>query len=219
MASNMIHYVISKKVAEQAKIADLERFLLGAVVAPDASSHAEGSYDEAHFQGWSQDKSLKGIDFNRFADKYGERFAEDAFYLGYLCHLIEDAIWVHDVADKYVRVHKGEVKKAYYQKGYRDYERLNYLLQKEFGLQKPEFRSIEVPVEEVCQELVEPMVISTIEYFAAEPCEKSDLELYTWDVITSYMDNCVLVCVEEMNKRKTGKEYLKAEQYYVATHC
>lgn len=66
MASGMIHYVISKKVVELTKIEDAERFLLGAVVAPDASSHEDGSYDEAHFGGWSPDKSLKGIDFNRY---------------------------------------------------------------------------------------------------------------------------------------------------------
>ena len=64
MASGMIHYVISKRVAEIAGIEDVERFLLGAVVAPDASSHADETYDKAHFQGCSQDRTMKGIDFN-----------------------------------------------------------------------------------------------------------------------------------------------------------
>ena len=215
MASGMIHYVISKKVAVLAKIEDVERFLLGAVVAPDASSHAEGSYDKAHFQGWSQDKSRKGIDFNRFADKYGDRFEADAFYLGYWCHLLEDAIWVHDVVDKYVRVYTGEVKKAYYQKGYKDYERLNYLLLKEYGLQSLEFTGREVPVEEVRLDLMESVIESVKGYFVAESCKKEELELYTWEVITSYIDKCVQVCAEEIEKWKTGKENRQAEQYYV----
>ncbi len=77
MAFGMIHYVISKRVAELVGIEDVERFLLGAVVAPDASSHADGSYDKAHFQGWLQDRTMKGIDFNRFADKCVRICAEE----------------------------------------------------------------------------------------------------------------------------------------------
>ncbi len=215
MASGMIHYVISKKVAELTGIEDVERFLLGAVVAPDASSHADGSYNKAHFQGWLQDKSRKGIDFNRFADKYGKRFEEDAFYLGYWCHLMEDAIWVHDVVDKYVRIYTGEVKKAYYQKGYNDYTRLNYLLLEESGLQRPEFENREVPVEEVRQDLLVSMIESVKGYFEAEPCKKEELELYSWEVITSYIDKCVRVCAEEIEKWKSGKENRRAERYYV----
>lgn len=215
MASSIIHYVISKRVAELAEIEDVERFFLGAVVAPDASSHADGSYDVAHFNGRLQDKSLKGIDFSRFADKYGDRFEADAFYLGYWSHLMEDAIWYHDVVDKYVRIYTGEVKKTYYQKGYKDYERLNYLLMEEYGMQSLEFMEREVPVEEVRQDLVESMVELIKGYFVTEPCKKEELELYTWEVITAYIDKCVRVCVEEIEKWKMGKENRSAEQYYV----
>ncbi len=215
MASAMIHYVISKRVAELTGIEDVERFLLGAVVAPDASSHADGSYDKAHFGGLSAEGRRKGIDFNRFADKYGKRFEADAFYLGYWCHLMEDAIWCRDVVDKYVRIYTGEVKKAYYQKGYNDYARLNYLLLKEYGLQRPEFENKEVPVEEVCQDLLASVIESVKGYFKAEPCKKDELELYTWEVITSYIDKCVQVCTEEIEKWKTGTENRQAEQYYV----
>lgn len=215
MASNMIHYVISKRVAEQVGIEDLERFLLGAVVAPDASSHADGSYDEAHFGGWSQDKSLKGIDFNRFADKYGERFGEDSFYIGYWCHLMEDAIWFHDVVDQYVRIYTGEVKKAYYQKGYKDYERLNYLLLQEYDSQSFAFINGEVPVEEVRQDLLASVIESMKGYFEAVPCKKEELELYTWEVITAYIDKSVQFCTEEIKKWRRGTENTRAEQYFV----
>ena len=218
MASGMIHYVISKRVAKLVGIEDVERFLLGAVVAPDASSHADGSYDKAHFQGWLQDRTMKGIDFSRFADKYGDRFEADDFYLGYWCHLMEDAIWVYDVVDKYVRIHTGEVKKAYYQKGYRDYERLNYLLLRAYGLQSPEFMNQEVPAEEVRQDLVEAMIESVKGYFAVAPCKQEELELYTWEVITAYMDKCVQVCAEEIEKWKMGKENRPAKQYYVKAY-
>ena len=135
----------------------------------------------------------------------------------YWCHLMEDAIWVHDVVDKYVRIYTGEVKKAYYQKGYRDYERLNYLLLEEYGLQRPKFMNREVPVEEVRQDLVEAMIELVKSYFAVTSCKKEELELYTWEVITAYMDKCVRICAEEIDKWKTGKENSQAEQYYVKT--
>lgn len=215
MASGMIHYVISKRVAKLVGIEDVERFLLGAVVAPDASSHSDGSYDKAHFQGWLQDRTMKGIDFNRFADKYGDRFEADDFYLGYWCHLMEDAIWFHDVVDKYVRIYTGEVKKTYYQKGYKDYERLNYLLLQEYGLQSFAFINREVSVEEVRQELLTSVIESMKGYFEAEPCKKEELELYTWEVITAYIDNCVQFCTEEIKKWRRGKENSQAEQYFV----
>jgi len=215
VASGMIHYVISKRVAKLVGIEDVERFLLGAVVAPDASSHSDGSYDKAHFQGWLQDRTMKGIDFNRFADKYGDRFEADDFYLGYWCHLMEDAIWVHDVVDKYVRIYTGEVKKTYYQKGYKDYERLNYLLLQEYGLQSFAFINREVSVEEVRQELLTSVIESMKGYFEAEPCKKEELELYTWEVITAYIDNCVQFCTEEIKKWRRGKENSQAEQYFV----
>ena len=215
MASSMIHYVISKRVAEQVGIEDLERFLLGAVVAPDASSHADGSYNEAHFGGWSQDKSLKGIDFNRFTDKYGERFGEDSFYIGYWCHLMEDALWFHDVVNQYVRIYTGEVKKAYYQKGYKDYERLNYLLLQEYDSQSFAFINGEVPVEEVRQDLLASVIESMKGYFEAVPCKKEELELYTWEVITAYIDKSVQFCTEEIKKWRRGTENTRAEQYYV----
>ena len=35
---------------------------------------------------------------------------------------------------------------------------------------------------------------------------QEELELYTWEVITAYIDNCVQVCAEEIEKWKMGKE-------------
>ena len=43
MASNIIHYAVSKRISEQIEVQDLERFLFGASVVPDISSHEDGS--------------------------------------------------------------------------------------------------------------------------------------------------------------------------------
>ena len=72
-----------------------------------------------------------------------------------------------------------------------------------------------MPVEEARQDLLESVIESVKGYFVAEPCKKEELELYTWEVITAYIDNCVQVCVEEIEKWRTGKENRPAKQYYV----
>jgi len=72
-----------------------------------------------------------------------------------------------------------------------------------------------VPVEEVRQDLVEAMIESVKGYFAVVPCKQEELELYTWEVITAYIDKCVQVCAEEIEKWKMGKENRSAKQYYV----
>ena len=128
MASSMMHYIISNQILKKYPDVDNNKFLFGATLGPDASSHDDGTYDIAHFGSVENDK--KGIDWQKFEQKHGDKMLEDGFYLGYWCHLIQDAVWFHDVVDKYVRVFEGEKKKECYQKGYRDYGRLNYLLQK-----------------------------------------------------------------------------------------
>ena len=103
MASTIIHYAISKILSEKLHVQGKERFLFGATLVPDASSHDDGSYDQAHFQDWSSDRLRKGINWNLFAQKYRDRFETDPIYLGYWCYLIQDSIWLHDIVDKHVR--------------------------------------------------------------------------------------------------------------------
>ena len=70
MASNIIHYAISKRILEQIEVKDVERFLMGASIVPDISVHEDGSYDQAHFSARTPDLSLKGIDWTLFEEKY-----------------------------------------------------------------------------------------------------------------------------------------------------
>ena len=49
MASSVLHYIISKKVAKQIQVKDIDSFLMGAVIAPDTGSKEDGSYFERHF--------------------------------------------------------------------------------------------------------------------------------------------------------------------------
>ena len=44
MASSVLHYIISKKVAEQIQIKDMDSFIMGAVIVPDTGNREDGSY-------------------------------------------------------------------------------------------------------------------------------------------------------------------------------
>lgn len=215
MASNMIHYAVSKRIAERIFVGDLERFYFGASILPDASSHNDGSYDRSHFKARTMDNSLKGIDWRRFEQKYGCKFDEDRIYLGYWCHLVEDAMWLHDVVDKYVRIYSRDIRGAYYQKGCADYIKLNYLLQKKYDLEVPSFSKLNVPIEEVREDMVLTMVNAFQGHFDAEECEKSNLELYSWNVIISYIEKCAEFCIHEIEAMRAGKERVEPQKFYV----
>lgn len=64
MASSIIHYTISRKILEHITIHNTERFLLGASIAPDASSHEDGSYDKSHFWERFAHEQLTGINWD-----------------------------------------------------------------------------------------------------------------------------------------------------------
>ncbi len=217
MASNMIHYAISKRIAEQIDVGDIERFYLGASIVPDMSTHNDGSYDKSHFHGYLEDNSLKGIDWNEFEQKYINLFNIDSIYLGYWCHLVEDAIWFHNVVDKYVRIYPRSIRNTYYQKGYRDYVRLNFLLQKRYNLTVPSFSAHKISIEEIREDMIQPMMNSFLCHFNAEECEKSDLELYSWDVIINYIEKCAEFCVHEIEIMRNGKERVNPKTFYVTS--
>ena len=154
MASRMLHYVMARELLQKLKIKDKNRFLVGALL-PDASSHQDGSYDTAHFYEEAEREVLcKGINWRRFAEKYGDILWTDDMCQGYLCHLIMDAVWFHDVADRYVRTYPYPKRRDMYQKGYEDFNRLNMILRKQYGLINPGLKVEAVAIEEVKTELI-----------------------------------------------------------------
>lgn len=215
MASNIIHYAISLRVLEHIDVKNKERFLLGASVGPDASSHDDGSYDVAHFWERITDNTKKGINWNSFAEEYKTLILEDDFCLGYYCHLIQDAVWFHDIVDKYIRCYTGDEKKMTYQKGYRDYTRLNYLLIQEFNLVRLKTDVFRIPVKEITEERLKVASCKFGQWFMAEPCKKEELELYKWDVILYYIDKCVSLCSKQIKFLKRSGDSVEPIDFYV----
>ena len=116
MASRMLHYVIANEVPNKIAI----------------SSHSDSSYFKAQFQDWSEDRNMKGINWSIFEKKYEKELLCDSLYLGYLCHLITDAIWFKRMIDKYVRIHPKKDRIQYIKQGYDDFRNMNFILVKEY---------------------------------------------------------------------------------------
>lgn len=88
MGSRLMHLLIADYVTSELRICDKGRALLGAI-APDAARDKR----YAHFKGELHPYAYNSpVDYGRFVVKYRDRF-EDAFFIGYLTHLVTDDIW------------------------------------------------------------------------------------------------------------------------------
>ena len=214
MASSMIHYVISQKVAEHFEIKDMNAFLLGAVIVPDSGSHEDTSYDFFHCKDLLTEKGVKGFNPLHAVQRYRERIDED-FFLGYFCHVMQDNIWFHDVVNPNIRIYPKEVKEAKYRTVYRDYFRLNYILQKEFDGPYEPIRKAEIPIKEADEKRVDALLNLFKDFLVAPESTKEELELLTWDMISAYIDKCIKYCIEEIRRLKAGEELSDPTELYV----
>ncbi len=216
MASTMLHYIISSKVAENINIKDLNMFLLGAAFATDTGNKEDGSYHKLHYLDTISEKGIKGFNFSRYAAEHADKMNDD-YHIGYCCHIMQDALWFHNVCHPFVRVYDKEIKIEKNREVYRDYMRLNYLLQKEHDVVIVPPKFSKVPDKEIDPESLLRVVSNFNAQIAAPPCAKEDLELLNWDVITDYIDKAVSFCTREISHVLDGTGCVDAEKLYVET--
>ena len=213
MASRMLHYVVALEVAKEFKIENINDFMVG-VLLPDASSHDDGSYNRAHFGFW-QTEPTKGIDWLEFIRKYD---TENELNLGYLCHLITDAVWFKQITDKYIRIFPVEEKKERIKRGYQDFWKLNAILIKEYGLEKPELHIPVFSVNEINAERIEE-VYSWFEKDFDEVGQYNigDLEIYPYESVKTFIDESKRLCLREFVAAKSGTNFTNPREYFVVT--
>ncbi len=215
MASSVLHYIISKKVAEQMQVKDIDSFLMGAVIAPDTGTRADGSYDKRHFFEKCSDIGQKGINWLNYLEQNADRMNED-YYLGYYCHLIEDSVWYHDFFDKYIRIYPQEIREIKFPAVYRDYWRLNYILKKELKVEYVPFEKRSIPDEFIETDRIESQVKNVNKQFGAPECSKEDLEMIPWDFIMEYIDKCEKLCKTELSALKGDGQHIDPKTFFAA---
>lgn len=215
MASRLLHYLIASELAERQEIKDKNRFCIGALL-PDLSGHEDGSYNTAHFWVQLEKENKKGINWLLFRERYAEQMEKDSLYLGYYCHLIMDSIWFCSIVDKYIRNYPLEIKKARYDAGYRDYQRLNYLLGKKYNLCYNIYTISVDEINEVKGALLENFLGALKDDIqCASEAKEDELEIYKLDLMEEYINKSVAMCESEIAGFFQGEEKEQPENYYV----
>ncbi len=216
MASRMLHYILAIEIAKNVMVNDMNRFVVGALI-PDASSHNDDSYDIAHFEDIikGNDNIRKGINWTLFENKYKKELEEDPLYMGYLCHLIADAIWFKRITDKYIRIYPKNDRMRYIKKGYEDFQKLNALLIEEYGISCPLLQAPSIGIEEINTSLVDELIYKLRKDFEVHTqCDKSELEVYSYEAIIEFIHESVDMCVKEINALRNNEKGVNLDIYY-----
>ena len=218
MASRIMHYAIATLINKQVHIKDVERFILGNL-APDMSSHDDGTYDIAHVGGVNQEKTRKGINYAKFYFKYQNRILEDDFILGYFTHLICDAYWYSQILDPLIRVHNKETRKKYMQEGYKDMRAYNPILIERFQLRNiiksvDDVKDNVISIDEINLEYIDNYLQQLQNDFEEAIDNKYKFQIYCFDMILDYINKCTKRCINEINSIRTLRECSNPEKLY-----
>lgn len=216
MASSMIHYIVSHLIADRIGIKNLNLFLIGAVLAPDTGNKEDGSYCKLHFMETCNDTSKKGLNWNTFSGMHMEEMDKD-YYPGYFCHIIMDALWYHDVYDKYIRHLPNDIKNEKIQAMYRDYWRLNHLLIKKYNIPRDYISAVDIPDVSIDRGSLLSMADRFGKQLQAPECDTDELEVLTWDIVADYIEKSKELCMQEVSSVVKGRSGRNPLDLFVTT--
>ena len=215
MPSRMIHYLVAEQVAKEVQVKDRNRFKIGSL-CPDMSIRQDGSKSRTHYAEVAGD--VKGMNWRRFVNTYGEKMKTDDLYLGVLCHLITDGVWFHDIMEPCIRSKYAskEERQRMYQHGYSDFHRLNYILREEFGLYYELSEDRKIELDGVHPELYDDVIGALYgDFYEESAATKEELTVYPYDMTVACIKKCVEECVSAILAINEGEEPEAPERYYV----
>ena len=215
MASSMVHYIVSRFVARELGVGDLNMFLVGSVLAPDTGNKEDGSYCKLHYMDIREEIARKGFNWRIFVDEHADKMHED-YYKGYCCHLIMDALWFHDICDKHIRHLPKDIKAEKIQAVYRDYWRLNHLLIMQYNVPNEPIKVVNVPDAEIITDNLINMAESFEKQLHAPECNLDDLEILTWNIMTDYVGKAKELCLKEMSAIINGGDRMDVLSLFVS---
>lgn len=215
MASRVIHYIVGQKVTERIHLQDRERFLFGNLLPDcvDGPAGRKGAKASSHF--WEVDslREARGQNWHLFWDKY-ESYRKDELYLGYMCHLVTDAIWLRNVivplkeANGGCHFHTTEIL-------YRDYHRLNELLKQDFPAEFLPIKWLGNEIEEADSAFWEIYYQGLLDEWQEDAgVGKEDLELVDYDRICDFIREVVNVAAEEIEAKRENRPGRDPASFY-----
>lgn len=128
----MMHYCIAALLADELGIKNRSEFLLGGI-APDIHGLMGVPKGVTHFKDTNASGESR-INYVRFYNTYKDLIQEQSFYLGYLCHLISDAVYLDTYFKIVPKSLPAEQLKEKLQLSYRDFERCNGRIIRQYSL-------------------------------------------------------------------------------------
>lgn len=95
MASRIVHLAISKEIANQYEVSDMNRFLFGSIM-PDAVVSGN-----SHRKVVVSNGRQKTYDLSGYRKNFSDRMKIDDLYLGFYLHLVQDMVFRQLVYKKY----------------------------------------------------------------------------------------------------------------------
>lgn len=194
-----MHYCVSSIIADKLGIEDRSEFLLGGI-APDIHGLMGVSKGVTHFK--DGDKTGKSyINYQRFFDTYKEVIKEP-FYLGYLCHLISDVVWL-DMYLKKVEYISSEQWMEKLEVSYRDFERLNGRIIEHYSLQLNQHATPNVYIDGYNVEFLPTLLdLLSRDFLNNEYLMSEQLELFENDnsEIIDYINRSVIQSINFLSK-------------------
>lgn len=196
MASSMIHYIVSHLIADRIGIKNLNLFLIGAVLAPDTGNKEDGSYCKLHFMETHNNISKKGFNWTTFVDMHMEEMDKD-YFLGYFCHIIMDALWYHDIYDKYISYLPNDIKNENIPRDY--------------------ISAVDIPDVSIDRGSLLSMADRFGKQLQAPECDTDELEVLTWDIVADYLEKSKELCMQEVSSVVKGRSGRNPLDLFVTT--
>lgn len=197
MGSRVMHYAITHEIHRRLSCSNEIRLHLGGL-APDLTHPTYAPKALTHFVEIISNGKRR-VHYQRFISEYKDCM-NDAFYMGYLSHLIADYIWYDTMYLKYIKPLADEDRKIAIERGYRDFQRLNKILLRQYELP----RLVDIPIIEVnnIQGLYTsylPEIVAQLNNDLTEEHQEpfpETLEIYDLDEVLDYIDKSVTETVE-----------------------
>lgn len=209
MASRIIHYAVTKLVADKIQIEDKNRLFFGAIL-PDAYDLKTFTMNKSHYKITICNGTKKTYDLTRFRHQFGNEMQTDDLYLGYYLHLIQDILYRQFIYGDYKwnPLIEGNVERLH-----NDYRLINtYVIQK-YGLRNnillPKDFSNE-KICEICPFEIEKMMLDLQGDF--ENYNSSTVFFFTEKMADEYIAKAVNACLKEVEGLKTNDKLLDENQ-------
>lgn len=205
MASRLLHLAVAEKLMEAFPVKDTNRFRLGCIM-PDACNPA-ASKSDSHLKCFVCGKSKTTYDLDGYLSKFSGQM-NDALYLGYYLHLIQDLVFREIIYDKYRwnPCIPGNVARLH-----NDYRLINEHIIKKYDL-KDDIQ----PVLELECEGIYSIYPFEIESFLNDMTldfrdqSKGESFFFTTEMADDFVASATESCMKEIKALNEGKHYVDA---------